>query len=131
MGENKSIFAVYANLDNVEEAIRALKDAGFSRSDISILFPKKPGGKELATQKNLKAPEDAATDGGSGAVIGSTLGWLLRIGEVGILVSVHCETSDQIKTGKEILERTYGEESLPQMKHQWSSSRLLKKSGIL
>jgi hypothetical protein len=160
MAKNKSVFGIYSSRGAVENGVMALKDAGFQHSDVSVLLPENPGSKEIATEKNTKAPEGATTGAGSGAVIGGTLGWLLGIGALaipglgpfiaagpimaalagmgvggavggvtgalvgmgipefeakryegslqkgGILLSVHCDTSEQIKRAKDILERT-------------------------
>jgi hypothetical protein len=164
MAKNKSVFGFYSSRGGVESAVTALKDAGFQHSDVSVLLPENLGNKEIATEKNTKAPEGATTGAGSGAVIGGTLGWLVGIGALaipglgpfiaagpimaalagmgvggavggvtgalvgmgipefeakryegrlqkgGILVSVHCDTSEEIKRGKDILERTGAED---------------------
>jgi hypothetical protein len=164
MAKNKSVFGIYSSRSGVENAVIALKDAGFSHSDISVLLPENLGSKEIATEKNTKAPEGATTGAGSGVVIGGALGWLVGIGALaipglgpfiaagpimaalagagvggavggvagaligmgipefeakryegrvqkgGILISVHCDTSEEIKRAKEILERTGAED---------------------
>src|ERR1700737_1362098 len=84
MAKNKSVFGIFASRSAVENAVLALKDAGFQQSDISVLLPENLGNKEIATEKNTKAPEGAATGAGSGAVIGGTLGWLVGIGALAI-----------------------------------------------
>jgi hypothetical protein len=162
--KNKSVFGIYASRSAVQNALSALKGAGFQNADVSVLLPENLGSKEIATEKNTKAPEGAATGAGSGALIGGTLGWLVGIGALaipglgpfiaagpimaalagagvggavggvtgalvgmgvpeyeakryegrlqkgGILMSVHCDTSEEIKRGKEILERTGAED---------------------
>ncbi len=164
MAKNKSVFGIYSSRSAVENAVATLKTSGFAHSDVSVLLPENLGSKELATEKNTKAPEGATTGAGSGALIGGTLGWLVGIGALaipglgpfiaagpimaalagvgvggavggvtgalvgmgipeyeakryegrlqkgGILVSVHCDTSEEIKRGKEILERTGAED---------------------
>jgi hypothetical protein len=164
MAKNKSVFGIYSSRSGVENAVIALKEAGFSHSDVSVLLPENLGNKEIATEKNTKAPEGATTGAGSGAVIGGALGWLVGIGALaipglgpfiaagpimaalagagvggavggvagalvgmgipefeakryegrlqkgGILISVHCDTSEEIKRAKEILERTGAED---------------------
>jgi hypothetical protein len=162
--KNKSVFGIYPSRSAVENGVSALKTSGFQHSDVSILLPENLGSKEIATEKNTKAPEGATTGAGSGAVIGGTLGWLVGIGALaipglgpfiaagpimaalagmgvggavggvtgalvgmgipefeakryegrlqkgGILMSVHCDTSEEIKRAKEILERTGAED---------------------
>jgi hypothetical protein len=164
MAKTKSVFGIYSSRSAVENAVVALKDSGFQHSDVSVLLPENMGNREIATEKNSKAPEGATTGAGSGAVIGGALGWLVGIGALaipglgpfiaagpimaalagvgvggaiggvtgaligmgipefeakryegrlqkgGILVSVHCDTSDEIKRGKDILERTGAED---------------------
>lgn len=164
MSKNKSVLGIYSNRNSVENAISAFRDAGFARTEISILLPENLGSKELSTQKETKAPEGATAGAGSGAVIGGTLGWLVGIGALaipglgpfiaagpimaalagvgvggavggfagalvglgipeyeakryegrlqkgGILLSVHCDTSEEIDRAKQIMERTGGED---------------------
>jgi Protein of unknown function (DUF3341) len=164
MAKNKSVFGIYPSRSAVENAVLALKDAGFQHSDVSVLLPENLGNREIATEKNTKAPEGAATGAGSGAVIGGTLGWLVGIGALaipglgpfiaagpimaalagagvggavggvtgalvgmgipefeakryegrlqkgGILISVHCDTSEEVKRAKDILQRTGAED---------------------
>jgi hypothetical protein len=162
--KNKSVFGIYSSRSAVENAVSSLKSAGFQRSNVSVLVPENLGSKEIATEKNTKAPEGATTGAGSGAVIGGTLGWLVGIGALaipglgpfiaagpimaalagmgvggavggvtgalvgmgipeyeakryegrlqkgGILMSVHCDTSEEINRAKDILERTGAED---------------------
>jgi Protein of unknown function (DUF3341) len=164
MARNKSVFGIYSSRSGVENAVTALRDAGFQQSDVSVLLPENLGSREIATQKNTKAPEGATAGAGSGAVIGGTLGWLVGIGALaipglgpfiaagpimaalagagvggavggvtgalvgmgipeyeakryegrlqkgGILVSVHCDTSEEVKRAKDILQRTGAED---------------------
>jgi hypothetical protein len=137
-----------------------LRAAGFSNTDISVLFPANEGTKDFAHEKSTKAPEGATTGAGTGAVLGGGLGWLAGIGALaipglgpfiaagpimaalagagvggaiggltgaligmgipeyeakryegrvkngGILLSVHSNTSDQIKVAKDVLKQT-------------------------
>jgi hypothetical protein len=164
MAKNKSVFGIYSSRSAVENAVLALKNAGFQQSDVSVLLPENLGNREIATEKNTKAPEGATAGAGTGAVIGGTLGWLVGIGALaipglgpfiaagpimaalagagvggavggvsgalvgmgipefeakryegrlqkgGILVSVHCDTSEEVKRAKDILQRTSAED---------------------
>lgn len=83
-GKNTAVFGIYPSRGSAEEAVDHLRSAGFRATDISILFPENVGNKDLAHEKNTKAPEGAATGGVSGAVIGGTLGWLAGIGALAI-----------------------------------------------
>lgn len=164
MAKNKSVFGIYLMRSEVESAVTALRDAGFSNSDVSVLLPENLGSRELATEKGTKAPEGAVVGAGSGAAVGGALGWLVGIGALaipgigpviaagpivaalagigvggalggftgaligvgipeyeakryegrllkgGILVAVHCETSEEIKRAKGLLEVTGAED---------------------
>ena len=81
---NTAVFAIFADRESTENAIAALKEAGFRTTDISVLVPENMGTKDFAHERNTKAPEGAATGAGSGAVIGGTLGWLVGIGSLAI-----------------------------------------------
>jgi hypothetical protein len=164
--ENKktAVFGIYTTVALADSATDSLVKAGFSAADVSALLPENLGSKPIATEKNSKAPEGAATGAGSGAVLGGALGLLAGIGALaipgvgpliaagpimsalagigvggavggftgaligmgipeyeakryegrlkkgGILLSVHCDTSDQIKRAKEIMKNTGAED---------------------
>jgi hypothetical protein len=159
-GKNTAVFGIYPHQTSVENGVDALRAAGFSNTDISVLFPANEGTKDFAHEKSTKAPEGAATGAGTGAVLGGGLGWLAGIGALaipglgpfiaagpimaalagagvggaiggltgaligmgipeyeakryegrvkngGILLSVHSNTSDQIKVAKDVLKQT-------------------------
>jgi hypothetical protein len=159
-GKNIAVFGIYPHQTSVESGVNALKAAGFSNNDISVLFPNKEGTKDFAHEKSTKAPEGASAGAGTGVLLGGGLGWLVGIGALaipglgpfiaagpimaalagagvggavggltgaligmgipeyeakryegrvkdgGILLSVHSETSNEIKRANEILERT-------------------------
>jgi len=164
MSKNKAVFGIYPSQLDAENAVNGLKLAGFRNTDVSILFPENVGNKDLALEKNTKAPEGTAAGAGSGAVVGGILGWLAstgvlaipglglfiaagpimgllsgigvggmiggiagalvglgtpeyeakryegRIRKGGILVSVHCDDSDWVKTARMILDQTGAED---------------------
>ena len=83
-GKNIAVFGIYTSRGAAEEAVDHLRTAGFRNEDVSVLFPENLGNKDLAHEKNTKAPEGATTGGVSGAVIGGTLGWLAGIGALAI-----------------------------------------------
>jgi hypothetical protein len=164
--ENKktAVFGIYTTVAAADLATDSLVKAGFSAADVSALLPENLGSKPIATEKNSKAPEGAATGAGSGAVLGGTLGLLAGIGALaipgvgpliaagpimaalagmgvggavggltgaligmgipeyeakryegrlkkgGILLSVHCDTSEEIARAKEIMKNTNAED---------------------
>jgi hypothetical protein len=83
-GKNTAVFGIYPSSAAVEQAVEALREAGFRSTDISVLFPENMGTKDFAHEKGTKAPEGASTGAGTGAVIGGTLGWLTGIGALAI-----------------------------------------------
>jgi hypothetical protein len=83
-GKNTAAFGIYRTHAGAEQAVDALKQAGFRNTDISALLPENQGTKDFAHEKNTKAPEAAATGAGTGAVVGGTLGWLAGIGALAI-----------------------------------------------
>src|SRR5882762_10222234 len=153
-GKNTAVFGIYRDQAGVENAVDALKAAGYRNTDISVLFPENVGTKDFAVAKGTKAPEGAATGAGTGAVIGALAipgigpfiaagpivaalagagvggavggitGALVGMGipeyeakryegrltEGGILLSVHCDTSEEIDRAKRILGRTGAED---------------------
>jgi len=165
MADKKTaVFGIYSSRESAERAADAIVKAGFSPADISVLLPENLGNRSIGTEKATKAPEGAAAGGGTGAVLGGTLGLLAGIGALaipgvgpliaagpimatlaglgvggaiggitgalvgmgipeceakryegriqkgGILLSVHCASSDEVKRAKEIVERTGGED---------------------
>jgi hypothetical protein len=83
-GKNTAVFGIYPNQVAVENAVDALREAGFRPTDISVLFPENVGTKDFAVDKGTKAPEGATTGAGTGAAIGGALGWLVGIGALAI-----------------------------------------------
>lgn len=162
--KNKAVFGIYVSQLDAENAVHGLKLAGFRSTDISILFPENAGTKDLALERNTKAPEGTAAGAGGGAVVGGILGWLAGIGALaipglgmfmaagpilavlsgigvggvlggvtgalvglgtpeyeakryegrirkgGILLSVHCDDREWVKTAREILVQTGAED---------------------
>ena len=68
-GKNTAAFGIYTNRMAVENAVDALKAAGYRNTDISVLFPENEGTKDFAHEKHTKAPEGATTGAGTGAVV--------------------------------------------------------------
>jgi len=84
MSKNTSVFGIYPGKAIAADAVDQLRLAGFRNTDISVLYSENVGNKDLAHEKNSKAPEGAVTGATSGAVIGGALGWLAGIGLLAI-----------------------------------------------
>lgn len=85
MSDKKTaVFGIYPNQASVETGVSALRTAGFSNNDISVLLPSSEGTREFAHEKSTKAPEGASTGAGTGALLGGGLGWLVGIGALAI-----------------------------------------------
>src|SRR5918999_4820470 len=82
-GKNTAAFGIY-NEASLKNGMETLEREGFRRTDVSVLFPANEGNKDFAHEKATKAPEGAATGGGSGAVVGGVLGWLAGVGTLAI-----------------------------------------------
>src|SRR6202050_2848649 len=82
--KHTAVFGIYPRQESVERGVEALQAAGFSNTDISVLFPENVGTKDFAHKKNTKAPEGATTGAGTGAILGGGLGWLVGIGALAI-----------------------------------------------
>ena len=80
----KSVFCIATSESQAATVVDRLRNAGFSNHDISALFPDKSGTRDFAPSKGTKAPGGAATDAGTGAVLGGALGWLAGIGALAI-----------------------------------------------
>jgi Protein of unknown function (DUF3341) len=83
-GKNTSVFGIYRERSNAEEAVDALRSAGFRNSDVSALLPDNVGTKDFAHEKNTKAPEGTTTGAATGGLLGGALGWLAGIGALAI-----------------------------------------------
>lgn len=83
-GKNTAAFGIFKSRMQAENCVDALIGAGFRSDDISILAPDQNTTKELATEKNTKAPEGTATGATAGGAIGGTLGLLAGIGALAI-----------------------------------------------
>ncbi|MFN8571215.1 MAG: general stress protein [Gemmatimonadaceae bacterium] len=77
---NTAAFGIYRTRDQVVRAVDELRSHGFRSEDISVLMPENVGTKDLAHEKNTKAPEGTATGAAAGAVIGGVFGWLVGVG---------------------------------------------------
>jgi len=158
-GKNTAVFGIFNTRSGAEQGIDLLLSNGFRSDDVSVLAPDQNATKELATEKNTKAPEGTTTGATAGGALGGTLGLLAGIGALaipglgpfiaagpimgalagigvgavtggligalvgmgipeyeakryeghvkngGILVSVHCDSSDWVSKAKDVLKQ--------------------------
>jgi hypothetical protein len=85
MASDVSTFALFKDRGSFDNAINALRAAGFRNSDVSAILPDRDlTTRDLAHEVHSKAPEGAATGGGAGAAVGGVLGWLVGVGALAI-----------------------------------------------
>ncbi len=84
--ENKktAVFGIFKTTAQADRAVSRLLSVGFSNSDISLLSSDNNSFRELATEKNTKAPEGTTTGAVAGGVVGGALGLLAGIGALAI-----------------------------------------------
>ena len=80
----EAVFGIATSESQAANIVSQLKAAGFSGTDVSVLFPDKVGTSDFGHEHHTKAPEGAATGAGAGGMIGGTLGWLAGIGSLAI-----------------------------------------------
>ena len=78
----RSVFAIVANHTQLHESMLALEASGFSRDDISVVFPDQHSSRSLAHEQHSKAPEGAVAGGLAGAGVGGVIGLLAGIGSL-------------------------------------------------
>jgi hypothetical protein len=78
----KVVFGIFDNRTSLENCVANLRAEGFRAEDISVLMAEAGDTTTFAHEKGTKAPEGAAFGGGTGAVIGGALGWLVGIGAI-------------------------------------------------
>ena len=80
----KSVFCIATSRAQAERIVDSLKEANFSNSDISVLFPDKETSRDFAHEKSTKAPEGAVAGAGAGGLVGGAFGWIVGIGALAI-----------------------------------------------
>lgn len=79
-----SAFGIFPSRTSAENGVNALINGGFRQEDISVLASDPNTAKDLATEKNTKAPEGATTGATTGGILGGALGLLAGIGAIAI-----------------------------------------------
>jgi hypothetical protein len=80
----KAVFGIAKGEEQATRIVNALKEAGFSNDDVSVLLPDRAGSRDFAHEHHTKAPEGAATGAVAGGVMAGVLGWLAGIGTLAI-----------------------------------------------
>lgn len=83
-GKNTSVFGIFTDREAADEAVQHLRAGGFRNVDISALIPENPGTKDLAHERNTKAPEYGLTGCLAGGIAGGALGWVIGAGILAI-----------------------------------------------
>lgn len=84
MTSKKAVIGLVPTRAAADQIVTELQGAGFSKNDISVLFPDKEGTRDFAHEKNTKAPEGSAIGATAGGALGGTLGVLVGIGSLAI-----------------------------------------------
>jgi len=85
-GKNIAVYGIFADRLHVETGVDQLLANGFRKEDVSILVADNVGTKDFAHELHSKAPEGASVGGGTGALLGGTLGLLVGLGVIAIPV---------------------------------------------
>jgi hypothetical protein len=84
MQSRDTVVAVFEDRDDAQDAISALRDAGFMADDISILARDRDTAGRLAEDTGTEAATGAATGALAGGLLGGVAGWLVGIGALAI-----------------------------------------------
>ncbi|WP_413293550.1 quinol:electron acceptor oxidoreductase subunit ActD [Bdellovibrio sp. HCB185ZH] len=79
---DKVVFGIFQTRSQVEQCVEQLRMESFRSEDVSVLMPDKGETAKFAHEKDTKAPEGATIGGGTGALLGGTLGWLVGAGAI-------------------------------------------------
>ena len=80
----QSVAASFADRDEAERAINALKDAGFGADQIGVALRDRTAQGELVEDTGTKAAEGATSGALGGGLLGGIVGWLVGIGALAI-----------------------------------------------
>ena len=82
--QRETVVGLFQGRDQARNAIDALKEAGFTAGDISLLSPNREETRELATETGTRAGEGAGKGVVTGGVLGGLGGVLVGIGALAI-----------------------------------------------
>lgn len=75
MASNTAVNGIYADRTTASNAVDVLHKVGYRPADLAIMSSENEGSKDLAHEKETKAPEGAATGTVVGGVLGAALAW--------------------------------------------------------
>ena len=84
MQSRDTVVAVFDDRDDAQDAINALRDAGFMADDISILARDRDVAGRLAEDTGADVAAGAATGALAGGLLGGVAGWIIGIGALAI-----------------------------------------------
>lgn len=84
MQSRDTAVAVFDDRDDAQDAINALRDAGFAPDQISVLARNRDTAGQLAEDTGTEAGAGAATGAVAGGLLGGVAGWLIGIGALAI-----------------------------------------------
>jgi hypothetical protein len=84
MASKKAVIGLVSSEAQAEAIVSELQRSGFSKTDISALFPDKKGSRDFAHEQNTKAPEGTTIGVSAGGAVGGTIGLLAGIGALAI-----------------------------------------------
>src|SRR5919108_6046523 len=84
MQSRDTVVAVFDDRDDAQDAINALRDAGFMAEDISVLARDRDTAGRLAEDTGASVAAGAATGALAGGLLGGVAGWLVGIGALAI-----------------------------------------------
>ncbi len=79
MQTRDTVVGVFHDRDDAQDAINALRDAGFAPDDISVLARDRDQAGALAEETGTEAGTGAATGALTGGLLGGVAGWLVGI----------------------------------------------------
>jgi uncharacterized membrane protein len=80
----RAVLCMAKSADQADRILADLMDSHFSNEDISIVYPDKTGTRDLAHERNTKAPEGAAAGVSTGGLLGGAVGLLVGMGMIAI-----------------------------------------------
>ncbi len=80
----KTIFGIYTNRDNAENAISDLETAGYRTKDISLVMRDTDEAHDISDTTGVDVAEGAVTGATTGAVVGGIAGLLVGVGTIAI-----------------------------------------------